>query len=61
MESSCILTVSRLMGVRACVVTLATVLENLRDSLKGDERTDAEDLLCRVTLEGLARFAGSNG
>lgn len=61
MESSCILTVSRLMGVRACVVTLATVLENLRDSLKGDERTDAEDLLCRVILEGLARFAGSNG
>lgn len=59
MESSCILTVSRLMGVRACVVTLATVLENLKDSLKGDERVSAEDLLCRVALEGLARFAGS--
>ncbi len=57
MESSCVLTVARLMGVRACVVTVATVLENLKDSLKGDERTSAEDLLCRVTLEGLARFA----
>ena len=57
MESSCILTVARLMGVRACVVTVATVLENLKDSLRGDERTSAEDLLCRVTLEGLARFA----
>lgn len=61
METSCILTVARLMGVKACAVTLTTVLENLKDSLKGQERTDAEDLLCRVTLEGIVehhhRFA----
>ncbi|MGI6756088.1 MAG: nucleoside phosphorylase [Atopobiaceae bacterium] len=56
MESSCILTVARLMGVRACVVTLCTVLENLKDALHGQERTDAEDLLCRVTLDGIVRF-----
>lgn len=56
MESSCILTLASLMGVRACVVTMATVLENLKDELKGQERVDAEDLLCRVVLEGLYKL-----
>lgn len=56
METSCILTLSRLMGVRACAVTLCTVLENLKNAMKGQERTDGEDLLCRVTLEGIADF-----
>lgn len=56
MESSCILTVGRLMGVKTCVVTMATVLENLKEVLEGQDRVDAEDLLCRVALAGLARF-----
>lgn len=56
MESACLLTLGRLMGVKTCVVTLATVLENLKDFLKGQERIDAEDLLCRVTLEGLYNY-----
>lgn len=56
MESSCILTLASLMGVRACIVTLVTVLENLKDELRGQERTDAEDLLCRVVLEGLYKL-----
>lgn len=56
MESSCLLTLGRLMGVRTCVVTMTTVLENLKETLKGQERTDAEDLLCRVALEGICRF-----
>ena len=56
MESSCILTLGRLMNVRTCVVTIATVLENLKESLQGQARADAEDLLCRVVLEGIYNF-----
>lgn len=56
METSCILTVARLMGVKACAVTLCTVLENLKDAMKGQERTDGEDLLCRVALEGIVDY-----
>ncbi|MEA5016768.1 MAG: nucleoside phosphorylase [Candidatus Limiplasma sp.] len=59
MESSCMLTVGRLMGVRTAVLTLATVLRNLKKVLEGQERAQAEDLLCRVALEGLHRFAGA--
>ena len=57
MESACMLTVGRLMGVKTCIVTMTTVLENLKDFLRGQERADAEQLLCDVTLEGLFRFA----
>lgn len=56
MESACILTVGRLMGVKTCVVTMTTVLENLKDFLKGQARTDAEDFLCRAALEGLYQY-----
>jgi uridine phosphorylase len=56
METSCILTVARLMGVRACVVTLCTVLENLKSTIEGKERADAEDLLCRVALDGIVEY-----
>ena len=57
MESSCMLTVGRLMGVRTAVLTLATVLRNLKQVMAGEERAQAEDLLCRVALEGLYRLA----
>ena len=53
------LTLGRLMGVRTAVLTMTTVLENLKDTLKGQERKDAEDLLCRVALEGVYRFAAT--
>jgi uridine phosphorylase len=53
MESSLVLTLGRLMGVRVCVVTLTTVLANLASSMVGEERTKAEALLCRVVLDGL--------
>ncbi|MEG1716645.1 MAG: nucleoside phosphorylase [Lachnospiraceae bacterium] len=56
MESSCMMTIGRLMGVKTCVVTMTTVLENLKEVLKGQERKDAEDLLCRVALEGICRY-----
>lgn len=56
MESSCMLTVGRLMGVKTCVVTMTTVLENLKEVLIGDDRKKAEELLCRVTLEGIFNY-----
>lgn len=56
MESACMLTVGRLMGVKTCVITMTTVLENLKDVLKGQARVDAEDLLCRTALEGIYNY-----
>lgn len=56
METSCVLTVCRLMGVHACSLTVATVLENLKDALRGQARIDAEDLLCRIALEGVYEY-----
>lgn len=56
MESSCVLTLARLMGVKACVVTLATVLAGLKSQLIGQVREQAEQNLCRVALEGIYLF-----
>lgn len=56
MESACMLTVGRLMGVKTCVITMTTVLENLKEVLLGQERVDAEDLLCRTALEGIYNY-----
>lgn len=56
MESSAILTVGRLMGVKACSLTLVTVLEGLKDQLEGEERKQAEADLCRIALEGIVQY-----
>ena len=56
MESSCILTLASIMGIRGCVVTMTTVLENLKDELRGEARRKAEEDLCRVVLEGIHHF-----
>ncbi len=56
MESSAMMNIGRLMGVRTAVLTVATVLENLKSFLEGDERTAAEDMLCRIALESLYRL-----
>ena len=56
MESSCLLTLGRLMGVKTCILTMTTVLENLKKVLLGEEREKAEDLLCKVALEGIYRY-----
>lgn len=61
MESSCMMTLGRLMGVKTCVLTMITVLENLKDTLKGDRRTEAEDLLCRTALEGIYYYHNKYG
>lgn len=57
MESACMLTVGRLMNVKTAVLTVVTVLENLKQVLEGQEREDAEDLLCRIALESIWRYA----
>jgi uridine phosphorylase len=58
MESSVILTLANLMGIRGCVVTMTTVLENLKRVLEGAERTEAERILCKVVLDGILNVEG---
>lgn len=61
MESACMMTVGRLMGVKTAVITMVTVLENLKQVLEDEARTEAEDLLCRAALEGIWKFASEGG
>jgi uridine phosphorylase len=56
MESSLILTLGGLMGVKSCAVVMTTVLENLKDFLKGSEREKAERDLAEIVLGGIARY-----
>ncbi|HBR03532.1 MAG TPA: uridine phosphorylase, partial [Ruminiclostridium sp.] len=44
------------MGIRGCICTMTTVLENLKDFLKDESRTKAEEDLCKVALDGLLLF-----
>jgi len=53
MESSCMLVLSNLMGIRSCIVTITTVLENLKKTLAGEDRKRAEQDLCQIVLDGL--------
>ena len=62
MESAAILTLCRLMGIRGCVVTMTTVLENLKDYLKGGDRRQAEESdLVKVVLDGVVEFDSAFG
>lgn len=56
MESSLILVLANLMGIRGCIVTMTTVLENLKDFLKGEDRIKAEEDLCKIVLDGLVIY-----
>lgn len=56
MESACMLTLARLMGIRACIVTMTTVLTNLKQVLEGADRTKSEEDLCKIALEGIVEF-----
>ncbi len=56
MESSLLLTLTNLMGIKGCVVTMTTVLENLKDFLKGEERTKSEEDICLCALEGIVLY-----
>lgn len=60
MESSAMLTVGRLMGVRTAVITLATVSKNLENAMEDKERTHMEAELCRLTCEGILKYDQQN-
>ena len=56
MESAVILTLAGLMGIRGCIVTMTTVLANLKETLQGEARTNAEEDLCKIALDGIVEF-----
>lgn len=56
MESSVILTLGKLMGIEACVISMTTVLENLNKVLVGEARERSEEDLCIVALEGILNY-----
>ena len=56
METSCILTLGNLMGIRACAVMAATVSSDEGEELDAQARRRTEELLCRAALEGILRF-----
>ncbi|NLI90129.1 MAG: nucleoside phosphorylase [Epulopiscium sp.] len=56
MESGVILTLANLMGIKGCVVTLTTVLENLVKFMEAEERANAEELLARIVLDGIVIY-----
>lgn len=57
MESSAMLVVGRLMNVKTAVLTVVTVLENLKASIDGEDRHKLEDELCRIALESVYKFS----
>jgi uridine phosphorylase len=56
MESGAMLTLANLMGIKGCVVTMTTVLENLKDYLKDEARVKAEHDLIKVVLDGIVIY-----
>lgn len=56
MESGVVLTLSNLMNIRGCVVTLATVLDNLKEMMEENHRKEEEVMLARIVLDGLVLF-----
>ncbi|XFA99068.1 nucleoside phosphorylase [Candidatus Izemoplasma sp. B36] len=56
MESACMMVVGRLMNVKTASLTLVTVLENLKEYLKGKEREDKEEELCLIALDSIYKY-----
>jgi uridine phosphorylase len=56
MESACMMVVGRLMNVKTASLTLVTVLENLKDTLKDKHREEKEEELCRMALESIYKY-----
>ncbi len=56
MESGVVLTLANLMNIRGCVVTLTTVLDNLKDMMEDNHRKQEEEMLARIVLDGLVLF-----
>ncbi len=53
METSLMLVLGNLMGIKACSVTMTTVLRNLKAVLEGEDRKKAEEDLCKIVLDGI--------
>lgn len=53
METSLMLVLGNLMDIQVCSVTMTTVLKNLSKVLEGEERTKAEQDLCKIVLDGI--------
>ena len=53
METSLMLVLGNLMDIKVCSVTMTTVLRNLSKVLEGEERTKAEQDLCKIVLDGI--------
>lgn len=56
METSLMLVLGNLMGIKVCSVTMTTVLKNLKAVLTGQERKKAEEDLCKIVLDGIAIY-----
>lgn len=56
METSCMLVLGSLMDIKVCSVTMTTVLKNLEEVLEGEERTKAEQDLCKIVLDGIVNY-----
>ncbi|MEG1060861.1 MAG: nucleoside phosphorylase [Oscillospiraceae bacterium] len=59
MECSALLTIGRLMGVKVAQIALGTVKENLKEFMYGEEKAKNEEVLCKVALDGLVKYAKS--
>lgn len=56
MESSCMMTITRLMNVKFGVITLATVSKNLKNYIDTEERIKMEKDLCIITLDAIVNI-----
>jgi len=56
MESGVVLTLGNLMDIKACTVTLATVLDNLKEEIPHEERIEEERILAKIVLDGLVAY-----
>jgi len=56
METSVILTLGKLMNIKACTISMTTVLENLTTVLEGKSREQSEEDLCLCALDGIVLY-----
>lgn len=60
METSTLLTLGNLMGIKVCSVTLATVTDNLNQAIEPKKRVEEERVLATIVLDGLLNHYNKN-
>ncbi|MBD3949611.1 nucleoside phosphorylase [Tuanshanicoccus lijuaniae] len=60
METATLLTIGKLMDIDVCSVTLATVTDNLKQTLESEIRKNEEMLLAKIVLEGIVKYHNLN-